>query len=220
VTDVRLRELERRWKESGAPKDELAWLTERVRGGERLDWESYSRLAELDVQAAADYLRKRVDEGDLSQERLELAALCGHEVARVAGSTPIAPPEGVNARIKGLAQKYGREAVLRAVVAVGGVLEAELPEAAGGLARNATQRTIASLSGDSPLDALFADWQGAYGIDLICSGPATAADIAQLVTAYAKECGLNAKAISAVRRDLSAWALTGARAADNPESSA
>jgi len=97
VTDVKLRELERRWKESGAPEDELAWLTGRVRSGERLDWESYSRLTELDVPTAADYLRKRVDEGDLTQERLELAAFSGHRPAgRVLGTQAGAlSPEGL-----------------------------------------------------------------------------------------------------------------------------
>jgi len=83
VTDSKLRELERRWKETGSVEDEWAWLSARVRGGERLDWESYSRLAELDVGAATEYLRERVDEGDLSQERLELAALCSHDPACV-----------------------------------------------------------------------------------------------------------------------------------------
>ena len=54
MADDRLRELERRWKESGAVDDEAAWLLERVRVG------------------------------GLEAERLQLAAYCGHAGARVA----------------------------------------------------------------------------------------------------------------------------------------
>lgn len=54
VTDSKLRELERRWKESGSVEDEAAYLLERVRVG------------------------------DLATEKLELAAYCGHEGARLA----------------------------------------------------------------------------------------------------------------------------------------
>jgi hypothetical protein len=54
VTDERLRELEQRWKASGSPEDEAAYLLERVRTG------------------------------DLEKEKLELAAYCGHEGARLA----------------------------------------------------------------------------------------------------------------------------------------
>ncbi|MGE0706922.1 MAG: hypothetical protein AB7N76_02975 [Planctomycetota bacterium] len=82
MSDEKLRELERRFRETGSAEDEVAWLRERARSGEKLDWESYSRLHELDVDAAADYLRWRVATGDLTQERLELAAYCG-EVGRV-----------------------------------------------------------------------------------------------------------------------------------------
>ena len=49
MTDERLRELERRFAESGDPTDELAWLQERVRTGAALSWESYRRLANLDA---------------------------------------------------------------------------------------------------------------------------------------------------------------------------
>ena len=54
MSDERLRELERRWRETQAVGDQAAYLLERVRVG------------------------------DLSQERLELAAYCGHEGAREA----------------------------------------------------------------------------------------------------------------------------------------
>ncbi len=53
MSDEKLRELERRFKETGSVEDEAAWLKERVRVG------------------------------DLTQERLELAAYCGHEGAKL-----------------------------------------------------------------------------------------------------------------------------------------
>jgi hypothetical protein len=51
MSDAKLRDLERRWKETGSVEDEAAYLLERVRVG------------------------------DLTRERLELAAYCGHEGA-------------------------------------------------------------------------------------------------------------------------------------------
>ena len=51
MSDAKLRELERKWKESGSVEDEAAYLRERVRAG------------------------------DLTQERLELAAYFGHAAA-------------------------------------------------------------------------------------------------------------------------------------------
>jgi len=54
MSDAKLRELERRWKESGAVEDEAAYLLERVRVG------------------------------DLEREKLELAAYCDHPAARLA----------------------------------------------------------------------------------------------------------------------------------------
>ncbi|MDC3378941.1 hypothetical protein OAX78_01500 [Planctomycetota bacterium] len=63
MSDQRLREFERRWKETGAANDEVAYLLELIRRGESLDWESYSRLAEIDVQAATDVLLGRREEG-------------------------------------------------------------------------------------------------------------------------------------------------------------
>ena len=58
MSDQRLRELERRWRETGSVEDEAA------------------------------YLRERVRVGDLTQERLELAAYCGHEGATRATEVP------------------------------------------------------------------------------------------------------------------------------------
>lgn len=78
MSDEKLRDQERAFLETGSEEAELTWLRERTRAGEKLDWESYSRLHELDVEAAADYLRWRVETGDLSQERLDLGGLFGH----------------------------------------------------------------------------------------------------------------------------------------------
>jgi hypothetical protein len=63
MTDSHLRDLERRFRQSGSPDDSAAYLLERVRVG------------------------------DLAQERLDLAAYCGHEGASVAvGLIPRRPP--------------------------------------------------------------------------------------------------------------------------------
>lgn len=77
MSDESLRELERAFRDGGSEESEVAWLRERARCGERLDWETYSRLHELDVEAGVDYLRWRVSVGDLTRERLELARACG-----------------------------------------------------------------------------------------------------------------------------------------------
>lgn len=63
MSDTRLRELERRWKETGAVEDEAAYLVERVRAGE------------------------------VTRERLELSAYCGYEAALriVPEARPFAP---------------------------------------------------------------------------------------------------------------------------------
>lgn len=58
MSDTKLRELERRWKETGSISDEAACLLERVRVG------------------------------DLTRERLELAAYCGHSAACAALAVP------------------------------------------------------------------------------------------------------------------------------------
>jgi len=66
VSDARLRELERRWKETGSVDDEASYLLERVRVG------------------------------DLTRERLELAAYCGHQGARRAGNEHASASEPVD----------------------------------------------------------------------------------------------------------------------------
>lgn len=88
MADERLRRLERSWKERGAPQDEAAYLIEQLRVHGDLRWSAYSRLAELDVQAATDLLRTRLERGRLQGEHLRLAALFGHEPARRGSGSP------------------------------------------------------------------------------------------------------------------------------------
>ncbi|MCW8137456.1 MAG: hypothetical protein KIT58_00955 [Planctomycetota bacterium] len=83
MSDTRLRELERRWNETGSPDDEAAYLLERVRVG------------------------------DLTQERLELAAYCGHEGARRLTSTTAV--DDSEAWIAGLA-RFGHAVVVEAAI--------------------------------------------------------------------------------------------------------
>lgn len=85
MSDEKLRALESRWRKTGAVEDEAAYLLERVRVG------------------------------DLTLERLELAAYCGHEGARRAvGGERVSSDEDW---VLGLA-RWGRNAVLLASAAV------------------------------------------------------------------------------------------------------
>jgi len=72
VTDSKLRELERRWKETGSVEDEARYLLERVRVG------------------------------DLEREKLELAAYCGHEGAQSAVVHSPSPARSVDDWVSGL----------------------------------------------------------------------------------------------------------------------
>ncbi len=88
MSDTKLRELERRWKETGTVADEAAYLLERVRAG------------------------------NLTRERLELAAYCGHEGAISAlgsdrgGHTVVAD----RAFVSGL-KKWGKPPIVALAVA-------------------------------------------------------------------------------------------------------
>lgn len=96
MSDTKLRDLERRWKETGSVQDEAAYLLERMRAG------------------------------DLSRERLDLAAYCGHEGARQAigdasppplvGGTPESSERSVYEWAHGLA-RFGKEVLVRAALA-------------------------------------------------------------------------------------------------------
>lgn len=81
MSDEKLRELERRFKETGSAQDEAVWLYELLRTGEALDWHSYLRLMELDVVAASRHLKQRVATGDLTADQMALAAKLGHTPA-------------------------------------------------------------------------------------------------------------------------------------------
>lgn len=95
MSDAKLRELERRWRESGAADDEAAYLLERVRVGE------------------------------LPRDRLDLAAHCGYTAAQMASgyarpSAAIDDAESSERSIyewtQGLVQ-FGKAALVRAAVA-------------------------------------------------------------------------------------------------------
>ncbi|MGE0706576.1 MAG: hypothetical protein AB7N76_05825 [Planctomycetota bacterium] len=82
MSDSELRDLERRWRESGVDDDELAWLQALVRRVPALTWEQYSRLGSLDPESAAGYLELQVQSGELELERVERAASVGEPGAR------------------------------------------------------------------------------------------------------------------------------------------
>lgn len=85
MTDSRLQELKRAWEASGSVEDEAA------------------------------YLRERVRVGDLTQERLELAAYCGHEGAgRATELVSKEPSQDLLAWIRGL-NKWGSRKTLIAL---------------------------------------------------------------------------------------------------------
>ena len=92
MSDSKLRELERRWRETGSVDDEAA------------------------------YLRERVRVGDLTQERLELAAYCGHEGARRAAPAFVTFEADRGALAASL--RWGKDAAIKlAVTAVQVALE-------------------------------------------------------------------------------------------------
>jgi len=93
VTDGKLRELERRWKETGSVEDEARYLLERVRVAEPLASSSFWRLAEVDVASAAEYLKSRVESGDVPHDLVAVAGRFGEPTSRRALEAPPAEPE-------------------------------------------------------------------------------------------------------------------------------
>lgn len=91
MSDERLRQLERTWRETGAVEDEAAWLRERVRVG------------------------------DLDLEGLELAAYCGRPAARMiiddSSSKPPREPLEIQAWVEGVVARSKPAAVIAAVAA-------------------------------------------------------------------------------------------------------
>ena len=88
VRDQHLRELEAAWHASGSVEDEAAWLLGRVRAGE------------------------------LERSRLELAALCGHRGASIAGGSPGVLTGGFATWVTRLGE-HGQMVCLRAAIGVG-----------------------------------------------------------------------------------------------------
>ena len=91
MSDQRLRELERRWRENGTDADQAAWLLERVRAGL------------------------------LTDDRLALAAYADHPAARLALEGQPPPRAGLTAWIRGLRKLEGeglRDAAVRLVALV------------------------------------------------------------------------------------------------------
>lgn len=68
MSDERLRELERRWRQGGRPDDRLRWWTARARAA--------------DLPPGAEALVARVADGALAPDRVELAAYLGDPRAR------------------------------------------------------------------------------------------------------------------------------------------
>lgn len=89
MSDERLRELERRARETGAADDQAAWLVERL------------RMARL------------------TRRRLEAAAHCGHEGARLALGTKAPLPEPTRDWARRLAEPGDRELTVVALTAIG-----------------------------------------------------------------------------------------------------
>lgn len=85
MTDLALRELERRWRASGTDDDRTLWLVARVRAG------------------------------DLTLDRVRLAAHAGDASARAAADAP-APPRGLSDWVAGF-ERWGAEATARVALA-------------------------------------------------------------------------------------------------------
>ncbi|MCO5170330.1 MAG: hypothetical protein M9894_28675 [Planctomycetes bacterium] len=142
MSDARLRDLERRWRETGDPDDGAVWLRARLRAG------------------------------DLDRDRLDLAAYCGHPAAQrlsdrrpppgdawdwgeglvLAEVAPLNPPQASTGRriraqtTSWAALGFAREVCARACVAAGEVVLdlARRPEAVEGL--DAARRWLVSRS--------------------------------------------------------------------------
>ena len=96
MSDQKLRELERKWKETGSVEDEAA------------------------------YLRERVRVGDLTQERLELAAYCGQEAARFATDCPDAA-DSIGDMVQTARDRWGKAEGIRLLIAISEEIAREYP---------------------------------------------------------------------------------------------
>lgn len=125
MSDARLREAERRWRESGAAEDEAAWLRERVRAGE------------------------------LGDDRLRLAAYVGHRPSVLAlGAVPPAPAY-VQAWVYGLERWGEEACLRAAIAAARRACACLRPGSsrrrdAGALIARAERQTLGHALGEAP----------------------------------------------------------------------
>lgn len=202
MTDARLRDAERRWRETGALADEAAWLRERVRAGA------------------------------LDDERLRLAAYVGHAAARLALATPVLSSPYVQAWIYGLQPWGVEPAQRAAVAAARRALVHVPPDTRRGrYARGALARVERAVVGLPPLPPLPWDphvldddppARERAAFDAACAAGETvhevarAAPDARALEATARAGGVVIRAVeatdeatirAAVRDELAAWAL-------------
>lgn len=186
MSDAVLRDLERRWRQTHSRDDEAAYLLRRVRAG------------------------------TLDQERLELAAYCGHVACGAHGQ---AGPAQAQAFVAGLAP-WGREVCVRAGVAalraaVGAVgpskpvarcLEAigDWVEAPGAALQRAVQAAHADLRGAGAEVAAVACLVWA----VISEQPQRSAWTASLALRPLTTVADEADLLAAMRADLARWALS------------
>ncbi|MBX3468469.1 MAG: hypothetical protein KF878_16475 [Planctomycetes bacterium] len=158
MTDASLRELERRWRESGSLDDEVAWLAARRRSGE------------------------------LGRAHLELAAACGHRAAGLAcGTQAASPPETYRALARTLTG-VGDRLILVAVRSIAASLEETSADAAtrtaASLACRATEAALrprsARAQDQGALVRAHAAWLDLRGLDIILAGPLSAWDLLRL----------------------------------------
>lgn len=177
MSDTDLRELERRFRATGAVEDEATWL------------------------------RGRLKAGGLSQQSLDLAAYLGHEGARAAlGASAPLPHRDLHK----LATTLTRDPplALRAALAIGARLLEE-QHAARGLSA-AVEATRASVEGVGSVEDACGAWSNC-GIELDFAAPLPTPDVEvlRLAVAHARLRKLTKECSSALRVDLSRWALGG-----------
>lgn len=180
MSDTKLRDLERRWRETGTVEDEAAYLLERVRVG------------------------------DVTRERLELAAQCGHAAARstLVGNLPIVR-DNPRKLAEALSEQFGRGAALRIVIALGEVLRGARQGGDEHVA-SALGVTRAALVKSSPnLDRLHGAWSDACGMDVLLRSAADHGAVLQLLLHRIERLDLKAQALQAIRDRISRWALDG-----------
>ena len=202
VSDADLRELERRWRETGCVDDEAAWL------------------------------RARVQARELGEQRLELAAYLGHPAARAAqGVESTTSPADMSAEdfargIVSFEREVGVRAALAAVSRLAGGrtslpthVQACFAEVEGWLLKPGEERAVAAFRAGQQVASRYAKDFNAYrlfawtpcGIEAAARllGWPRDSEREEPVVPCLTECGraLGAEAIQAVREALIPWAL-------------